>query len=154
MSASSGQLTKIAVCLAERGVSDRGARLAVVAAVIGHEVSSTKELTAAEAHAVIEQLEHGETLPGAEGVRRGVGCGRDGLHWLPPGEGRRACRCGGVVRLPPVKDRSCPPAICYCGSCPYYVPSPPVNYPAAIAALREREARKAEYKAKGGRRRR
>lgn len=150
--ASDGQLTKLAVTLAERGVTDRAARLAVVAAAVGREVSSTKELTAAEAHGVIERLGRDEPLPGFEGVRRGVGCGPQGLHWLPPGEGKRSCSCGGVLRLPPPKDRSCPPALCYCGSCPHWKPIPPVNYAAAIAALRER----AQYKAaqrKPGRRR-
>lgn len=29
--------------------------------------------------------------------------------------------------------RYCPPKICYCGTCPWWAPPPPVEYEAAIA---------------------
>ena len=62
---------------------------------------------------------------------------------------------GGVVPPPPHRSeipprvpvphtavgRYCiqPPGTCYCGACPHWEPAPPVNYKAAIAALREKQ---------------
>jgi hypothetical protein len=38
---------------------------------------------------------------------------------------------------PTNRDRYCPPAICWCGSCSWWKPAPPINYAAAIAKLAE-----------------
>lgn len=59
---------------------------------------------------------------------------------------------GGVVPAPPAREeiparvprpvtpvagRYCPPAICWCGSCAWFTPAPPVNYEAAVRKLAE-----------------
>ena len=54
-------------------------------------------------------------------IKRGPGCWPDGLHWVPPGEGTRYCRCFTVTQVPS-RDRYCAPSRCYCGRCPGYVP--------------------------------
>jgi len=69
--------------------------------------------------------------------RHDPGCRPTGGHLVPAGVGVRHCACGTVADVPPAPDRSCPPAVCYCGSCPWWTPAPPVNYAAAIARLAE-----------------
>lgn len=67
------------------------------------------------------------------GVRRGIGCGQGGLHWLTPDPaGVARCPCGTVTRVP-ATGRYCMPrdehgyGICYCGRCPHYVALPEVD---------------------------
>jgi hypothetical protein len=51
------QLTKLAICLNENGIVDRDARHAYIVHLIGRDLTSSKELTAKEAGAVIDALE-------------------------------------------------------------------------------------------------
>lgn len=51
------QIRKLMACFGERSIIDRGERLAYVYAVIGREAESSKELSRAEAAAVIDALE-------------------------------------------------------------------------------------------------
>lgn len=55
-SATSRQLTAIRAGLGERGVKDRGEVLAIVAEMVGRDISSSKELTRAEAGLVLDTL--------------------------------------------------------------------------------------------------
>lgn len=41
---------------------------------------------------------------------------------------------------PTGRGRYCPPALCWCGSCPHWTPAPPVNYGHAIARLQRAAA--------------
>jgi hypothetical protein len=50
------QLTKLGVMFTKAGITDRTERLAAVANMIGHQVTSSKELTIEEASTVIEML--------------------------------------------------------------------------------------------------
>lgn len=65
--ASEGQLRNIGIKFSEAGVSDRDERLAIIAALIGREVDTTKELTVAEARALLEGPLH--RLTTAEALR-------------------------------------------------------------------------------------
>lgn len=56
------QLRKLGAAMGEVGISDRAARLQYVSGVVGHEVTSSKELTKAEASMVIDALAELSTL--------------------------------------------------------------------------------------------
>ena len=72
---SDAQLKKVNILLRENGYTDREAALIYVGQIIGREIASTKTLTKAEAHAVIEFFEADpddqptDTLPGMGGER-------------------------------------------------------------------------------------
>jgi hypothetical protein len=82
-------------------------------------------------------------------VKRGIGCGPDGLHWIPPGEGTRYCRCGGVCQVPRVTGACL--AVCYCGTCPHYVPIAEPNWTAAKTSVRDRERQQLERRTRARR---
>lgn len=56
------QLRKLGAAMGEVGITDRAARLQYVSGVVGHEVTSSKELTKAEASMVIDALAELSTL--------------------------------------------------------------------------------------------
>ncbi|MGC4106071.1 MAG: 16S rRNA (adenine(1518)-N(6)/adenine(1519)-N(6))-dimethyltransferase RsmA [Thermomicrobiales bacterium] len=58
--ASDAQITKLHTVFSELGITDRGAKLARVGAILGREVDTTKTLTAREAAQVIDRLENAE----------------------------------------------------------------------------------------------
>lgn len=51
------QLTKLGASFTDNGIKDRDARLAFVATIVGHEVTTSKDLTTREAGAVIDALD-------------------------------------------------------------------------------------------------
>lgn len=57
--ASRPQLTKLAICFTEAGVTDRAVRLGVAMAFVDRPIESSTELTRAEAHRLIDALERG-----------------------------------------------------------------------------------------------
>ena len=64
---SASQLTAIAAAAAAIGLDDRDARLAYASAVVNRELTSSKELTKAEASKLLEALHHEAERAGADG---------------------------------------------------------------------------------------
>jgi hypothetical protein len=60
---SAAQLTKVNILIREQGITDRPAALTFVGQIVGRVVESTKTLTKAEAHTVIETLTETPTPP-------------------------------------------------------------------------------------------
>jgi hypothetical protein len=157
-----GLLAALAIQYDKAGLRDRPTKLAHASSHVGRLLTSTAELTAEEARALRRHLrrcpqdcaiaavsvEHQAVdvvpspprTPGLSSKRADPGCGTDGRHTVPDGEGIRSCPCGTVTRVP-AKGRYCPPAICWCGDCPWWKPAPAVNYAAAAAALQEKTQR-------------
>jgi len=196
------QLTKLKLSFDEAGVDpkDRDRRLALCEAFAGRPLTSSAELSKAQAHRLIDWLENdplavdklaarlpvgaevtaapaptgngrgddldamppvtapapsyepvapagdGDIQPSAEAgwtpIRRGPGCWPDGLHWVPPGEGTRYCRCTTVTAMPR-RIGGCL-VVCYCGACAHYVPAAEPNWHAARAGVREKDRRDLE----------
>jgi len=112
--------------------ADVPAAAATLCAPRGHEP------TAGDLAIVAAFAEHLATARPARTVHRhDPGCDGAGGHLVPAGVGVRHCACGTVADVPPARDRSCPPKVCYCGGCPWWTPAPPVNFAAAIAKLAE-----------------
>ena len=60
--ASAAQCTAIAVALSKHGVRTRAHRLEIVSRLVGRELSSTKNLTQAEASSILEHLAQLRTI--------------------------------------------------------------------------------------------
>lgn len=178
------QLTKLVLLFEDHGLDreHRADRLRLCSEHAGRRLTSSRQLTKAQAHSLIERLESlpagvdllaaaernkvtagaptraktpprpaptGSTPPAQPGAtrpertvtRHDPGCNGRGGHTVPAGTGVRYCACRGVADVPP-KDRTCPPAVCYCGTCPWWKPAPEVNYAAAIQQLAEKTERR------------
>jgi hypothetical protein len=129
-----GLLSALAIAYGEAGYRDRPAKLAHASAHVGRLLASTAELTAEEARALRRHVRRcaagctvatTSTTPAASTSSTTCGCVTGGQSGHPS-----ACDPTGTGRY-------CPPAICWCGSCPWWKPAPPVNYAAAIAKLAE-----------------
>ena len=55
--ATDAQITKLVICFKELGISDREDRVQFLRDAIGRHIDSSKEMTKAEASAVIDKLE-------------------------------------------------------------------------------------------------
>ena len=143
-----GLLAALAIAFDQAGIRDRPSKLAAAAMYVGRPVTSTSHLTAEEARELRKRLRSGDAFAGllqvvderrqdteAVAAARESGCGPDGRHVVPDGDGVRSCPCGAVTRHP--RGRYCPPKVCWCGSCSWWTPMPPVNYAAAVARLQE-----------------
>lgn len=133
-----GLLSALAIAYDKAGFQARPARIAHISAHLGRWISSTSELTAAEARQLRRHLPH---CPDHCTV----------MSAPPPATARAAahtCACaeGGRPGQPSACDpggsgRWCPPRLCWCGSCPWWTPAPPVNYAGAIERLAEQAGR-------------
>lgn len=120
-----GLLSALAITYGTAGY-DRASKLTHAAAHVGRYLASTAELTAEEARALRRHVPQCSSSC-AVTVPTSLTCG---------------CSVGGASGHPTACDptgvgRYCPPAICWCGSCPWWKPAPPVNYAAAIERLAE-----------------
>lgn len=154
-----GLLAALAIAYDEAGMRDRPARLAHAAAHVGRPLSSSAELTVDEARALRRHLrgrarcnldgrpvsDHDRAVLdafAAELEERAASRRRPDRAKPPATCG---CSVGGASGQPSPCDpagrgRYCPPRICWCGSCPWWIPAPPVNYASAIAKLAEQTA--------------
>lgn len=122
-----GLLSALAIAYDHAGMRDRAARLAHAAAHVGRPLTTSAELTTAEARELRRHV-----------PRCSAGC--PAAAPAPTRTTTCACTDGGHPGQPSTCDpagvgRYCPPAICWCGHCPWWAPAPPVGYAAAIAKL-------------------
>lgn len=120
-----GLLSTLAIAYGKAGY-DRTTKLTHASAHVGRFLASTAELTTDEARALRRHVPRCSstctvTVPAA----RTCGCTVGGASGH-----KTACDPRGVGRY-------CPPALCWCGHCPWWKPAPPVNYDAALAKLAE-----------------
>jgi hypothetical protein len=125
-----GLLSALAIAYGKAGY-DRASKLLHASAHVGRYLASTAELTADEARA----------------LRRHVPRCASSCTVTVPTSLTCGCSVGGASGHPSRCDprgvgRYCPPAICWCGSCPWWRPAPPPNYAAAIGQL-DRQKEKA-----------
>jgi hypothetical protein len=120
-----GLLSALAIAYGKAGY-DRESKLAHASAHVGRYLASSAELTVDEARVLRRHVPRCSssctvTVP----TSRTCGCSVGGASGH-----RTACDPRGVGRY-------CPPALCWCGSCPWWRPAPPVNYAAALERLAE-----------------
>ncbi|RBY82697.1 hypothetical protein [Blastococcus sp. TF02A-26] len=136
-----GLLAALAIAFDEVGVRDRPSRLAYAALYVGRPLASTSELAPDEARELRRYLRRHR---GEDGVLpdliRTADERRQAAERTAPRPSTCACTDGGRPGQPSACDpagsgRYCPPAVCWCGSCPWWAPAPPPNYAAAIAKL-------------------
>ncbi len=151
-----GLLTALAIAYDKAGVRDRALRLAHASEFVGRPLATTGELTRDEALELRRQLQRGGparcNLDGrllSDHDRTVIAqFGAELTQRAATSTSTATCSCvdGGSPGIPSPCDpagsgRYCPPAICWCGSCPWWVPAPAPNYAAAVAKLAEAGAR-------------
>lgn len=120
-----GLLSALAIAYGSAGY-DRASKLTHASAHVGRYLASTAELTAEEARALRRHVPRcSSSCTVAVPTSLTCGCSVGGASGHPT-----ACDPRGVGRY-------CPPALCWCGHCPWWKPAPPVNYAAAIERMAE-----------------